>query len=153
MADFTDLLDQLCVLGDFEPALLESDGAGNCLARIKVGDIQFFVADAQDSADEITVQCMFGKIARADESAVMRRLLETNLALVGNGRAGFGLAPDSGDVVYAFAASLADTDASGLLALLRNIADEASIWRHGHYLAGQTPARPPAAARPALRAR
>ena len=66
----------------------------------------------------------------------MRRILEVNLALVRQRRAGFGLDAYTNELTYAFVVP-STVAATPLLATMSDIARQAHEWRKNYYLASR----------------
>ena len=80
--------------------------------------------------------CVFGQVPASEEAAVMRRILEVNLALVRQRRAGFGLDAYTNELTYAFVVP-STVAATPLLATMTDIARQAHEWRKNYYLASR----------------
>lgn len=98
-----------------------------------------------DDADSLYVYCAFGDIPPGrQEAPALRRLLEINLFLFGDGTPAFCIDETSNVVVFASRLSTDGLQPQRLVQTLGEIASYARTWRMGYFIEGP--------AEPALRA-
>lgn len=122
--------------GAIEAHLLRHPGQRAVSLGFELDSVEFLIIHSDGAAREITVYCLFGEIPSADESRIMRRMLEVNLGLVSHNRAGFGIDAHTGEAAYAFTAPLDTSNAAALVTTLREIARNAVEWRKTYFLEG-----------------
>jgi hypothetical protein len=109
------------------------DGGAKTLV-LEADGVDFLLMQFADAQDDLVVYCVFGQVPAAEEAAVMRRILEVNLGLVRQRRAGFGLDVYTNELTYAFVVP-STVAATPLQATMTAIARQAHEWRKNHYLA------------------
>src|SRR5688572_21747559 len=128
------LADDLSRTRGGRPAIEFIDDGGAKTLALQTDGINFLLMQFADAPDDMTVYCVFGEVPAAEEAAVMRRILEVNLALVRQRRAGFGLDVYTNELTYAFVVP-STVAAAPLQATMNDIARQAHEWRKNHYLA------------------
>ena len=112
------------------------DDGGTKTLALGADGVDFLLMQFADAPDDMTVYCVFGQVPPSEEAAIMRRILEVNLALVRQRRAGFGLDAYTNELTYAFV--VPSTVAAGpLLATMSDIARQAHEWKKNYYLASR----------------
>jgi hypothetical protein len=136
---FVDLMNDFCRAAGMELPTADP-GANRAIAfDVIVDGVGFLVHYSQAIDDRaLFVEGRFGAVPPENTLAILRRLLEVNVALAPRFMASFGINAETNEVIYSFSCRLGETDARSLQKAMSLVARQARLWRAGHFLEGTT---------------
>jgi hypothetical protein len=98
--------------------------------HLLINDIPFSLGQGdQDDEDSLYIYCDFGKPADEVKAVVLERLMQTNLAIFGNGTPTFGLNAESGHIILMHRMVISEMGFESLTYVLSSFVDHVKRWR------------------------